>query len=375
VESFYHARRGDYRLVELRERAPAGAGQAASTLPPVTLVDLRAELRAGNTSILGAALQRALAETLDAGQQAVLFLNRRGTASCVICRECGFVALCGRCDVPLTYHASERALLCHYCGQRQGPPRTCPHCGGASIRYFGLGTERVEGAVRRLHPRARVLRWDRDTARTRQAHEELLAAFAGRQADVLVGTQMIAKGLDLPAVTLVGVVSADIALYLPDFRAGERAFQLLTQVAGRAGRGATPGRVIIQTFNPDHFCIQAAARHDYHEFYTAEISARQGYGYPPLRQFVKLTYSDRDRHRAQVEALVLTERLEAIIRALGLAATDLVGPAPAFMERLRGHYRWQLIARGPDLRPLLHALSADDLPLGWAVDVDPASTL
>ena len=375
VESFWQARQGRYQLVELRERAPAGASRTASGLPAVTIVDLRAELRAGNTSILGTALQRSLAATLEAGQQAVLFLNRRGTASCVICRECGYVALCGHCDVPMTYHASDRALICHYCARHQRAPRTCPHCGGASIRYFGLGTERVEAAVRRLHPRARVLRWDRDTARTHQAHEELLAAFAGRRADVLVGTQMIAKGLDLPAVTLVGVVSADIALYLPDFRASERAFQLLTQVAGRAGRGETPGQVIIQTFNPDHFCIQAAARHDYHDFYGAEISARQRYAYPPMRQFVKFTYSDADRHHAQMAAMDLAERLERLIHERGLGETDLVGPAPAFMERLRGQYRWQLIARGPDLRPLLYALAPDDLPRGWSVDVDPASTL
>jgi primosomal protein N' (replication factor Y) len=375
VESYWRARSGTYRLVELRARAPAGGARRAAALPPVTLVDLRAELRAGNTSILSGPLQSALAQTLAAGQQAVLFLNRRGMASCVICRECGYVARCGGCDVPLTYHASDRALVCHYCGRRQPPPAICPHCWGAGIRYFGLGTERVEAAVRRQYPRARVLRWDRDTARSRAAHEALLAAFAERRADVLVGTQMIAKGLDLPAVTLVGVVSADVALYLPDFRAAERAFQLLTQVAGRAGRGREPGRVIVQTFNPDHFCIQAAARHDYLDFYGAEVGARERYGYPPFRRFAKLTYTHADRHRAQVEATLLAERLARVIRERGLERTDVVGPAPAFMERLRGRYRWQVIARGPDLRPLLQALTPEDLPPGWALDVDPASTL
>ncbi|HEX9412838.1 MAG TPA: primosomal protein N' [Ktedonobacterales bacterium] len=375
VESFWHASRGDYRLVELAARAPSGGAGRPSSLPTVQIVDLRAELRAGNTSILGTALQVALKETLASGQQAILFLNRRGMASSVLCRECGFVARCARCDVPLTYHASEDALICHYCGQRQAAPQVCPHCWGASLRYFGLGTERVEAAVRRLLPQARVLRWDRDTARTRRAHEELLAAFSNRHADVMVGTQMIAKGLDLPGVTLVGVVSADVALYLPDFRASERAFQLLTQVAGRAGRGETPGRVIVQTFNPDHFCIQAAARHEYHAFYAAEVSARQRYGYPPFRQFVKFTFTHADRHLAQIEATVLADRLQRLIAEHELHATDLVGPAPAFMERLRGHYRWHVIARGPDLRALLHALAPEDLPRGWAVDVDPASTL
>ncbi|HEY7983051.1 MAG TPA: primosomal protein N' [Ktedonobacterales bacterium] len=375
VESRWHAGEGDYRLIELPARAPSGADGAASELPGVRIVDLRAELRAGNTSILGRELRQALSETLAAGQQAILFLNRRGMASMVLCRECGYVARCRRCEVPLTYHASETALLCHYCGQRQAAPRTCPHCWSASIRYFGLGTERVEAAVKRMYPRARVVRWDRDTARTRKDHEDLLAAFAGRRADVLVGTQMIAKGLDLPGVTLVGVISADIALYLPDFRASERAFQLLTQVAGRAGRGASPGQVIVQTFNPDHFCIQAAARHDYDAFYQAELSGRARYAYPPYRQFVKFTFTHHDRHHAQLEATVLADRLYHLIAEYDLPASDVVGPAPAFMERLRGQYRWHLIARGPDLRPLLHALTADDLPRGWAVDVDPTSTL
>jgi primosomal protein N' (replication factor Y) len=375
VESYWRAHAGEYRLVELQSRAPAGPSGAKPALPVVTVVDLRAELRAGNTSILGASLQTALHETLDAHQQVVLFLNRRGTASSVICRECGFVARCGQCDVPMTYHASESALICHYCGKRQDAPRVCPHCWSTSIRYFGIGTERVEVAVKRLLPKARVLRWDRDTARTRQTHEQLLAAFVERRADVLVGTQMIAKGLDLPAVTLVGVISADVALYLPDFRAQERAFQLLTQVAGRAGRGDHLGRVIIQTFNPSHFCIEAAASHDYAAFYSAEIFARERFGYPPFRRFVKLVFTDRDRHRAQVEALALAGRIESAIAALGLERTDVVGPAPCFMERLRGAYRWQLIARGPDLRPLLRALAAEDALRGWAVDVDPANTL
>jgi primosomal protein N' (replication factor Y) len=375
VESRWHAGEGDYRLVELPARAPSGADGTASDLPGVQIVDLRAELRAGNTSILSQAVQRALGETLAAGQQAILFLNRRGMASMVLCRACGYVARCRRCEVPLTYHASETALLCHYCGQSQPAPRTCPHCWGASIRYFGLGTERVEAAVKRMFPRARVVRWDRDTARTRKDHEDLLAAFAGHRADVLVGTQMIAKGLDLPGVTFVGVISADVALYLPDFRASERAFQLLTQVAGRAGRGKAPGRVIVQTFNPDHFCIQAAARHDYEAFYQAELSGRERYAYPPFRQFVKFTFTHHDRHHAQLEATVLADRLYRLIAEHDLPASDVVGPAPAFMERLRWQYRWHLIARGLDLRPLLHALTPEDLPRGWAVDVDPSSTL
>ncbi len=314
-------------------------------------------------------------ETLARGEQAILFLNRRGTASSVVCRECGFVARCIRCDVAMTYHATEATLLCHYCGRREAPPRFCPVCGSASIRYFGLGTERVESAVKRQFPAARVLRWDRDTAKTRLAHEELLAAFAERRADVLVGTQMIAKGLDLPAVTLVGVVSADIALFLPDFRASERAFQLLTQVAGRAGRGERPGRVLVQTFNPEHFCIQAAARHDYGVFIEAELSARERYDYPPFRRFVKLTFEHADRYTAQIEATALAGRLERLIADLAPDQADIVGPAPALLERLRGHYRWHVILRAPDPLPILSELTGEDLPPGWSVDVDPTSSV
>ncbi|HET8907892.1 MAG TPA: primosomal protein N' [Ktedonobacterales bacterium] len=375
VESYWLAQSGEYALIELRERAPAGDQDTPTGLPSVTLVDLRAELREGNTSILSEPLVTALHQTLDRGEQAILFLNRRGMASMVVCRECGYVVRCTHCDISMTLHASERAVICHYCGRKASVPRVCPICHSSSIRFFGLGTERVESAVKRRFPAARVLRWDRDTAKTRQTHEELLRAFAERRADVLVGTQMIAKGLDLPAVTLVGVVSADIALFLPDFRASERTFQLLTQVAGRAGRGAQAGRALIQTFNPEHFCIQSAARHDYAGFVSAEVVARQRYGYPPFRRFMKCTFTHRDRYTAQVEATALAGRLEHLIRDLDLPQSDIVGPAPAFLERLRGAYRWQVIVRGPELRPLLHALAHEHLPHGWAIDIDPASTL
>lgn len=364
VETYYHAQRGDYQLVELRKRIGA-------TLPPVEVIDLRGELHAGNTSIISRRLQSEIEQVLSKGQQAILYLNRRGAASCVLCRECGFVAMCDRCDVPLTYHSTERILLCHYCNRQSKVLRTCPQCNSMSIRYFGLGTEKVVDTIQRTFPAARLLRWDRDTAKNRRAHEQLLDRFANREADILVGTQMIAKGLDLPGVTLVGVISADIALMLPDFAASERAFTLLTQVAGRAGRGEEAGQVIIQTFNPEHFCIDAASRHDYHEFYAAEIEARRRYGYPPFRQFVKFTYSHENRRRAQNEALLLREKLDEWIERLGLTHTDIVGPAPAVMERVRGKYRWQMIARGPDLHPLLRVI---DTP-GWEVDIDPVSTM
>lgn len=364
VETYFQAERQAYQLVELPQRI-------AAHLPPVEIIDLRNELHAGNTSILSRRLQNALGEVLARKQQSILYLNRRGAASCILCRECGYVAMCEQCDIPLTYHATERLLLCHYCNSQHKPLRICPQCSGGSIRYFGLGTEKVEQTIARMFPGVRLLRWDRDTAKNRRAHEQLLDRFANHEADILVGTQMIAKGLDIPGVTLVGVVSADIALMLPDFAAPERAFNLLTQVAGRAGRGAEPGQVIVQTFNPQHFCIDAASRHNYHEFYAAEIEARRRYGYPPFRQFIKFTYSHENRQRAQNEALLLREKLDRWIERLGIEQADIVGPAPAIMERLQGRYRWQMILRGHDLHPLLRVLSAP----GWQIDIDPVSIM
>ncbi|HEX9035854.1 MAG TPA: primosomal protein N' [Ktedonobacterales bacterium] len=387
LESWSRATTGAWRLVEMSGRPGAVSESATrrpaeaslrSGLPLVTVVDLRAELREGNASILSETLRAALDETLARGEQAIMFLNRRGTATSVICRECGYTARCPSCDVSLTYHADAGPggmLICHYCGRREATPQACPLCWSASIRFFGLGAQRVEATLKRMYPEARVLRWDRDTARTRQEHEELLRIFASRQADILVGTQMIAKGLDLPAVTLVGVISADVALTLPDFRAAERAFQLLTQVAGRAGRAAIPGRVIVQTFNPEHFCIQAAATHDYAAFSTIELAARERYGYPPFRRLVKLLYTSHDRYAAQFEATALSTQLERAIRERGLRDTDVVGPAPAYIERLRGRYRWQIILRGPDPVAALRALPTDTPWWGWSVDVDAMSSL
>ena len=364
VESFYLAHQGHYRLVEL-------TGRINAELPPVEVIDLRDELHAGNTSIISHRLQEELTRVLERKQQAILFLNRRGAASCVLCRDCGYTVMCDRCDIPMTYHSTERILLCHYCAQQSKVLQFCPQCKSSGIRYFGLGTEKIQETIQRLFPHARLLRWDRDTARNRRAHEQLFDRFANREADIMIGTQMIAKGLDLPGVTLVGVVSADIALGLPDYSTAERAFTLLTQVAGRAGRGREAGHVIIQTFNPQHFCIETASHHDYHTFYELEIASRQRYQYPPFRRFVKFTYSHENRQRCQNEALLLANRLNVWIERLGLADTDIVGPAPALMERIRNKYRWQLIVRGPDLHRLLRVLEAPD----WDIDIDPVSSL
>lgn len=384
--TYYRAARGDYRLLHLPHRILSPAtekrrSQAAkeyAALPPVRIVDLRQELRAGNRNILSRALQEALHRTLDAGEQVILFLNRRGTATFVLCRDCGHVVQCPNCQIPLTFHRlSDRSpvgslgrLVCHRCNHRQPAPTRCPQCGRRRIRYFGLGTERVETVVKELYPEARLLRWDRDTA-SGPDHERFLQTFVDHRADVLVGTQMIAKGLDLPLVTLVGVVSADTALYLPDFRAAERTFQLLTQVAGRAGRSHRGGQVIVQTYNPDHYAIQAAARHDYVGFYQQELVYRRQLGYPPFNRLVALRFSHKDPNHARVEAERLNRWLVAEIRRLNLSA-DLIGPAPCFLSRFHGRYRWQIVVRAPDPALLLHDVA---LPRGWRVDVEPVSLL
>ncbi|MFN2227843.1 MAG: primosomal protein N', partial [Anaerolineae bacterium] len=369
-----------YRLLELPQRimTPPGGdavprtGYATAPLPPVRVVDLRQELRAGNRSIFSRALQEALGRTLSAGEQAILFLNRRGAATFVLCRDCGYVARCPNCDVPLTHHhlGSTGRLVCHHCNYRQPAPERCPVCGGGRIRYFGLGTERVEQALRQLWPEVRLLRWDHDTA-SGADHERFLQAFVEQRADVLVGTQMIAKGLDLPRVTLVGVISADTALYLPDYRAAERTFQLLSQVAGRAGRSRRGGRVIVQTYDPEHYAIQAAARHDYATFYEQELAHRRDLGYPPFGRLVALRFSHEREDRCRAAATRLGRWLAAEIRRTGIRA-DMIGPVPCFFQRLGGRYRWQIVLRGPAPRVLLQDVA---LPHGWRVDVDPLNLL
>jgi primosomal protein N' (replication factor Y) (superfamily II helicase) len=341
-------------------------------LPPIQIVDLRQELRAGNRSIFSRSLQQAMSETLDRREQVILFLNRRGTATFVICRDCGHVLKCPRCDMPLTYHRPGAALVCHHCGRKEKQPDQCPQCGSSRIRYFGLGTEEVENLVQRQWPQARIVRWDRDTTAGRDAHELLLASFINQEADILVGTQMIAKGLDLPLVTLVGVISADVSLGLPDYRTGERTFQLLAQVAGRAGRGLLGGRVIIQTYQPDHYAIQAAAEHDYTTFYLEEIRFRTQHSLPPFRRLARLLLIDPIDERAQRQAEELARNLRRHAREKALGATEILGPTPPFFNRIDGRYRWQIIVRSPDPNRLLADFT---IPAPWIIDIDPVSTL
>ncbi len=353
--------------------APADAPDALTTsLPPVEVIDMRQELRVGNRSMFSRALRIALNETLARDEQALLYLNRRGTATIVLCRDCGYIARCPRCDTPLTYHNAEAELTCHGCNYRGLPPTQCPECGSTRIRFFGVGTELLEKAVGEEFPAARIVRWDRDTTRERGAHEAILNEFAEGDANVLIGTQMIAKGLDIPRVTLVGIVSADTSLGLPDYRAGERAFQLLTQVAGRAGRGWLGGKAILQTYQPDHYAVRAAAGHDYATFYARELMYRRELNYPPFKRLGRVLFRDEVEAKAQRAAEQTAEHLRDVIRRERLSATQIVGPAPAFFAKTNNIYRWQLIVKSFDPAALLRHLSAAP---GMFVDIDPMDIL
>lgn len=342
----------------------------AHQLPPVQLVDMREELQQGNRSIFSRALRAALGQVLDAGQQAILFLNRRGTATYVFCRECGTVVKCPRCEIPLTLHTGGQ-LVCHRCGYRRALPKTCSTCGSSSIRAYGVGTEAVEAQVQQLFPEARVLRWDADTTRQKNSNEIILAHFAAHRADVLVGTQMIAKGLDLPFVTLVGVILADAALNLPDYRAAERTYQLLAQVAGRAGRSSLGGQVILQTYSPDHYAIRYAARHDDAGFYAEEIENRRRLGYPPFSRLTRLEFRHLDPEKAAGEAEKLARLIQARLSQHRWSSTELIGPVPCFFARRNGLYRWQIVLRGSHPAGLLAGLSLN----GWKVQIDPPDLL
>jgi primosomal protein N' (replication factor Y) len=344
----------------------------ALDLPPVQVVDMREELKAGNRSIFSRALTDGLAVVLNRGEQAILFLNRRGTATHVFCRNCGHVIRCPRCETPLTFHtAAGETLLCHHCGYRRQVPTKCPECGSPDIRAYGLGTEKVEGEIQRMFPKARTLRWDWETTRQKDAHEIILHHFASGQADVLIGTQMLAKGLDLPRVTLVGIVMADVGLFLPDPFGAERVFQLLTQVAGRAGRSTLGGRVILQTFAPEHYAIRAAARHDVNGFHESEVAQRRRLGFPPFTRLLRLEYRHHDPLKCEQAAQGLGESLQQHLARTAAAQSAMIGPAPCFFSKLDGKYRWQIILRGADPGAYLEGQRLPD----WRIEVDPVSLL
>jgi primosomal protein N' (replication factor Y) (superfamily II helicase) len=396
VESYTAAQEGRYQLIDMPQRVGGGIGvdglprSAPLPLPPVRLIDMRRELQRGNRSIFSNQLHQALDQVLERGEQAILFLNRRGAASFVLCRDCGHVVSCPACSGPLTVHYDEQdsrvgarsdptILLCHSCGYNELMPTFCPNCLSTRIKAFGIGTQRVEEEVLRLFPAARVLRWDRDSVSGKGAHGRMLDIMVDGKADVLVGTQMIAKGLDLPMVSLVGVISADTGLHLPDFRSGERAFQLLTQVAGRAGRRSGGAQVLIQTYNPEHYALQAAQEHDYKTFYAEEIAFRRETGYPPYGRLVRFIYSSGSEQGCEREAKGLARRLNELLERRKLNDWGVIGPAPCFIRRTRGRWRWHLLLRIPlpQAETIRIARVLDELePLyNWIVDVDPAHVL
>ncbi|MBI2773090.1 MAG: primosomal protein N' [Chloroflexi bacterium] len=362
VTTYHAAREGAIRLLDLPERP------GDLPLPPTTIVDLRLELKAGNRTTLSRALRVALERTIEKGEQAILYLNRRGYATVVLCRDCGHVLPCPACEIPYAFHADGR-LVCHRCGRSEARVADhCPKCGSVRIRQLGVGTQRVEDDVRSAVPKARVLRLDRDAVRKKGAHAAAFELMRSGRAQVIVGTQMVAKGFDLPGVTLVGVINADTVLNLPDHTAAERTFELLTQVLGRSGRGAGGGRGILQTYLPEHYAIRAAAAHDYAAFAEAELATRRQFGLPPFGKLVLLQTSAKQESTVERRAAELSRALRA---AAGQDA-DVLGPAPAFAAKKAGSHRAQTVLRGPRPAALL-----DRVPVGpqWSIDVDPVTLL
>jgi len=360
LESYHHALRGDYVLVEMPQRINQ------RPLPQISLVDMRAEFAAGNRSMFSHTLSEKLTTTLAQKEQAIILLNRRGYAAFVLCRACGHVMGCPNCHVSLTYHEVDHSLKCHYCGYSVKLPPTCPKCGSHYLRQFGTGTQQVEEYVQKHFPQAVTVRLDADTTRRKGAHQRLLTLFREGKANVLIGTQMIAKGLDFPNVTLVGVISADFSLNFPDFRAAERTFQLLTQVSGRAGRGTKPGHVIIQCYDTDHYAIRAAAKHDYLAFYRQEISFRRQLQYPPHGHLVRVLIQGHEQVVEQ-EAAIVTE----LIRKR-LPSVEIFGPAPAPIAKIKGRYRWHIIVKSEyPISHLLADLPRNDQQVIISVDPDP----
>ena len=377
VTSCYHAREGKYRYLKLDRRV------TPQTLPEIRLVDLQTQRGDKSLKVISRPLHTALAEVLSRGEQALLFLNRRGYARAVFCLFCGQVFQCRQCSVALTHHQDQDRLICHYCGYTETVPEHCPHCQSTAIKRYGVGTEKVEAEVKRLFPTARVARLDRDTAPHSGRALTVLEGFAAGELDFLVGTQMITKGHHFPQVTLVGVIAADLSLFFPEYHAGERTFQLLSQVAGRAGRGAAKGTVLIQTYQPEHYVFQTVQAQDYDGFFKQEMDIRRQLGYPPFTRLALVRLSGPMDEPVAREA----RRLAAALENLRTRDQDLrsrvriLGPAPAGLTRLQGRYRWQILiksyGRAPLLRLIQHLRRVWTPPprshLSLSLDIDPSS--
>ncbi len=376
ITSYHHARTGKYQLLTLANRIKD------RPLPAVQVVDLRRiKTVSGYPPLFSPDLVRGLKENLGRGEQSLLFLNRRGYANLMLCRSCGRSVTCSHCQVAMTMHKGRGELLCHYCGHLRPLSAPCPSCKGSELIGVGFGTERLQAELARIMPAARVARLDRDTCRNRRDYLTVLRAMHNLEIDILVGTQMIAKGHHFPQVTLVGIVWADAGLGLPDFRAGERVYQLIGQVGGRAGRGERPGRVIIQTHQPEHASIQLARSNDYPALYEREISLRQGLGFPPFSRLINIRIRGRDEQAVAGAARSLAGYGKGLIRA-GIKGVQLLGPAPAPLSRLRGNHRWQLLVKGTGVESLhlfcqrlVREVPGLDRTVRVSLDVDPENML
>ncbi len=380
LESWHNAQRGKFTLLELPERA------MGRPLPPVRVVDLRRPARSKERTsrILSPPLAQAIGRTLERGEQTILLLNRRGYATFVQCRSCGEVFRCGECNVSLTWHRARRRLVCHYCFREEPTPVQCGSCASADLSFLGVGTEQVEREVADGFPHARVARMDVDTTSARWSHHEILDRVERREVDILLGTQMIAKGLDFPGVTLVGVVNADVAMNLPDFRATERTFQLLTQVAGRAGRGPAGGEVLIQTALPGHYAITAAISHDYGAFVERELAERRPARYPPHTRMTNAVLSGLDERAVQDAVTSAAAWTEETLRTETIPGVLLTGPAPCPIDRIRGRWRWHFLLRSERAGPLAaigrllqhrYTVTAGRAELRLVLDRDPVTLL
>lgn len=363
IETMYLAKNGEYELHELGERINQ------TPLPNVEIVDMREELKKKNYTIFSEELEQKIRSNLDRKEQTILFLNRRGSASSTLCRDCGYTMVCKNCETKLTYHSSNysfKTLICHHCGISIKMPAYCPNCNSIRIKQIGIGTEKVEEEVKKLFPQAQVARADKDTMTKKDSYHKLHQDLIDQNIDILIGTQMIGKGFDIANLSLVGVILADMGLHIPDFRASERSFQLLTQVAGRAGRREKQGEVIIQTYSPEHISVKLSKEHDYNSFYEQEIYSREQMNLPPFSKLIKLSYQNEKKESCVKESEILISKLKD--------GNHEIFSAPAFISKLKNKFQWNVLIQGPDPASLIKKLEQEDFK-NWKIDVDPIHTV